>query len=202
MSDPKVLFQGHGSLRIVTGEDKVIYIDPFAGKGYDLQADLILTTHDHYDHMCLDLIKDRAADCRVIVHDEAIKTKHYDLGYVRVKAVEAGNNKNHDIKKCIGYVLTFSNGKKLYASGDTSMTEEMKAMAADEIDYAFFCCDGIYNMDLEEAAECAKLVGAKYNIPYHIVDAVDPSHFSMERAEKFTAPNKLILQPGEELVID
>ena len=202
MSENKLSFQGHGSLRIVTSENKVIYIDPFAGDGYDLPADLILTTHDHYDHVCLDLIKNRAADCRIIMHTEAIKTRNYDLGYVKVRAVEAGNNKNHSIKECVGYVISFSNGKKLYVSGDTSTTAEMKSLANDGIDYAFFCCDGIYNMDLDEAAECAKLVGAKHNIPYHIVDAKDPTHFSMERAEKFSAPNKLILQPGDELTLE
>ena len=58
------------------------------------------------------------------------------------------------------------------------------------------------NMDLEEAAECAGLVQAKHNIPYHIVEADDPEHFDMERAEEFSAPNKLILQPGEEITIE
>ncbi|MBP5395997.1 MAG: hypothetical protein J6Y34_03270, partial [Bacteroidales bacterium] len=33
---PKLLYQGHGSLRIVTGDGKVIYVDPYAGEGYDL----------------------------------------------------------------------------------------------------------------------------------------------------------------------
>ncbi len=37
----KLLYQGHGSLRIVTSEGKVIYVDPYAGEGYDLPADLI-----------------------------------------------------------------------------------------------------------------------------------------------------------------
>ena len=41
----KLLYQGHGSLRIVTDEEIVIYIDPYAGEGYDLPADLILVTH-------------------------------------------------------------------------------------------------------------------------------------------------------------
>ena len=43
-----LLYQGHGSLRIVTCEGKVIYIDPYAGEGYDLSADLILITHAFY----------------------------------------------------------------------------------------------------------------------------------------------------------
>ena len=46
----KLLYQGHGSFRITTDEGKVIYVDPFAGEGYDLSADGILVTHGHYDH--------------------------------------------------------------------------------------------------------------------------------------------------------
>ncbi len=201
-NDPKLLYMGHASIRIVTGEGKVIYIDPFAGDAYDLPADLILVTHAHFDHTALDLIKDRSDDCRVITQKEALKEKNFDLEYVKVKAVEAGNNKNHDIHECVGYVLTFSNGRKVYVSGDTSTTDQMSQLADEEIDYAFFCCDGVYNMDLDEAAKCAELVGAKHNIPYHIVSADDPGHFDRQRAEKFNAPNKMILEPGEEIDIE
>ena len=38
------------------------------------------------------------------------------------------------------------------------------------------CCEGVYNMDLDEASECAELVQAKHNIPYHIVEAENPDH--------------------------
>ena len=41
----RILYQGHGSLRMTTGDGKVIYIDPYAGEGYDIPADLILVTH-------------------------------------------------------------------------------------------------------------------------------------------------------------
>lgn len=45
-----LLYMGQGSLRIVTVEEKVIYIDPFSGNSYDLPADLILVTHGHPAH--------------------------------------------------------------------------------------------------------------------------------------------------------
>ena len=202
IADPTLLYMGHASLRVVTGENKVIYIDPYAGDGYDLPADLILVTHDHYDHNALDLIKNRNDDCTVITQVEALEDGSFDLGYVSVEAVEAGNNKYHSTNECVGYVLTFSNGKKVYVSGDTSKTDQMAELADQNIDYAFFCCDGVYNMDLEEAAECAELVQAEHNIPYHIVEADDPEHFDMERAEKFSPPNKLIVRPGEEITIE
>lgn len=199
---PKLLYMGHASIRIVTGEDKVIYIDPYVGDGYDLPADLILVTHDHYDHSALDKVGERSDDCTVITQKEALSEGDFDLGYVKVEAVEAGNNQNHSISECVGYVLTFSNGKKVYVSGDTSTTDQMAELADENIDYAFFCCDGVYNMDLEEAAKCAELVKAKHNIPYHIVEAEDPEHFDRERAEQFAAPDKMILEPGDEIAVE
>ena len=71
------------------------------------------------------------------------------------------------------------------SAGDTSRTEQMAGLAERKIDYAFFCCDGVYNMDLPEAAECAKLVGAKHDIPYHVIAAKDGKYFDRERAEQF-----------------
>lgn len=45
----KLFYQGHSSFRITTDEGKVIFIDPFAGVGYQTPADLVLITHEHYD---------------------------------------------------------------------------------------------------------------------------------------------------------
>ncbi|MCL2672742.1 MAG: MBL fold metallo-hydrolase, partial [Clostridiales bacterium] len=103
-----LLYQGHGSLRIITAEGKVIYIDPYAGEGYDLPADLILVTHQHSDHNNLKLIQTRNPDCEVITEKEALQNgehQGFDLGYVKIEAVEA-NNKNHSPKSCVGYILT------------------------------------------------------------------------------------------------
>ncbi len=200
----KLLYMGHASIRITTPESKVIYIDPYAGDGYDPAADLILVTHSHFDHTVLDKIANRAPDCRTITWKEALKGgKHqtFDLGYVTVEAVEAGYNRNHSVKECVGYVLTLSDGVRVYVSGDTSKTKQMPLLAEKAIDYAFFCCDGVYNMDPDEAAECAALVGAKHNVPYHVIAAKGSVYFDRARAEQFNAPNRLILDPGEEIAL-
>ena len=199
-----LLYMGQGSLRIVTAEGKVIYIDPFSGDQYDLPADLILVTHGHPDHNQIDLIQTQNDGCRIITHEEALQDgthQTFDLGYVTVEAVEAGYNQNHDVTKCVGYILTFSNGRSVYVSGDTSTTEQMPALAEKEIDYAFFCCDGRFNMDTEEASACAALVGAKHSIPYHMAPGGD-NNFSREIAEQFQAEGRIILEPGEELSVE
>lgn len=84
---------------------------------------------------------------------------------------------------------------------ETDGAEQMPLLAEKNIDYAFFCCDGIYNMGLDEAAECAGLVGAKHNIPYHVT-AKEGVVFDRELAEQFEAPKRLIVEAGEEIIIE
>ena len=197
----RLLYMGQASIRIITAEGKVIYIDPYVGNGYEPTADLILVTHSHYDHNGVDKVIHRNPDCRIITWREALADgthQTFDLGFAKVEAVEAGFNRWHSVKECVGYIVTLSSGVSVYVTGDTSTTEQMPQLREKQIDYAFWCCDGIFNMGLEEAAECAKLVGAKHNVPYHVL-ARDGVYFDRSRAEQFEAPNRLIVDEGEEI---
>ena len=197
-----LLYQGHGSLRITTGDGKVIYVDPYAGTGYDKPADLILMTHGHGDHTKDELIATKNADCRKITWVEALAGgthQTFDLGYVKVEAVEAGYNKNHNVTQCVGFILTFANGVQLYLSGDTSTTPQMDSFAARGLDYAFLCCDGIYNMGIAEASACAKKINAKHSIPYHMVPG---KPYDEDVAKQFEGPGRILLPAGEELVLE
>ncbi len=197
----RILYQGHGSLRITTAGGQVIYVDPYAGGGYDVPADLILITHGHADHTATDRIEKRNPGCRVVSWREALRDgvhRTFDFGFVTAEAVEAGCNRNHDVKNCVGFILTFPSGISVYISGDTSRTKQMSRLAERHLDYAFFCCDGIYNMDIAEASACAALVGARHSIPYHMApgELFDPA-----RAARFDAPGRLIVAAGEEIVL-
>ena len=192
----KLLFQGHGSFRITAGDNTVIYVDPYIGDGYDLPADLILVTHQHGDHNQIDLCPKKTG-CVIITEEEALDGGRYNsfehFG-VKIKAVPA-ENKNHNPAECVGFIIT-ADGKKLYAAADTSKTAAMENMPAENLDYTLLPCDGVYNMDLDEAAECARLIKARKNIPIHMKPG---ALFCPERAAAYTAPDKLIVAAGEEI---
>jgi L-ascorbate metabolism protein UlaG (beta-lactamase superfamily) len=202
---PVLLYQGHASMRITTPEGKVIYIDPYQRVqiGYEKAADLILVTDTrHFDHNHLPSIRNRNKDCVIITPKEAIENGRYrifDLGYVTIEPVEASYNALHDTANCVGYILTFSNNASLYVTGDTSQTPQMTSLAARNLDYAFFCCDGIYTMTIEQAITAAKTVRAKRSLPYHM--SIN-SLFDRTVAEQFTVDGRIIIAPGEELLLE
>ena len=194
----KLFYQGHGSYRITASDGRVIYVDPYAGgkESYALPAVLILVTHQHRDHNQIDLCA-KKENCKIITNAEALagkKNNSFDIDGIHIESVEA-KNLMHNPKDCVGYIITVD-GIKIYASGDTSKTEQMKTFAGKNIDYALFSTDGKFNMGMKEASECAKIINAKHNIPVHMSPG---KLFDRNRAEKFDAPNRLILEPNQEI---
>ena len=204
-----LLYQGHGSYRITADDGTCIYVDPFAGGGYDVPADLILVTHEHFDHTATDLMP-HAPGCECIraadIHPEPGTYLELESHGIALAAVQAENG-NHPVDECVGFIVRLD-GLSVYASGDTSTTDDMRSgtLAAMQLDYALLPGDGVYNMDIEEASEAAALVNARHTIPVHLMpvhgpnSATDPAClFSAEKAERFRAPGKLVLHPGESI---
>jgi len=192
----KLYYQGHGSYRITASDGRVMYVDPYAGDGYEPPADIVLITHQHHDHNKIRLIRQKPG-CTVITNKEALAGGRYNkfsIDGIEIEAVMA-RNLMHSPRKCVGYLI-FMDELKIYASGDTSKTEKMKDFASLKLDYAILCCDGIFNMGLKESAECAALIGAKHNIPIHFAPF---KLFDEKRAAKWKAPNPLIIVPGSEI---
>lgn len=120
------------------------------------------------------------------------------FGDVVVEATEAYNDV-HPKDACVGYIVEVD-GVRAYFAGDTSTTSQMSTLATRGIDYAFLPGDGIYNMDVVEAAECAKLIGAAHNVPIHL-KPVTPYGESQARRFARLAPRPLLVRAGETIAL-
>lgn len=195
----KLLYQGHGSFRLESAGGTVVYIDPFAGEGYDRPADGVLVSHEHGDHNQIQLVTLKAGG-RVWRAADLLKRGHYGEAAIGPDAdvlvlTVPAYNQNHDVKACVGFVIGVD-GLRLYFAGDTSETDTMPALRMEELHYAFLPCDGIYNMDAAEASRCAAIINAKHSVPVHMAPG---ALFSEEVAAAFDGPGKLVLRPGEEI---
>jgi len=184
----KITFIGHGSL-IFTFGGKVIYVDPY-GEVADYsqlpKADIILLTHDHYDHFDLSAIKAiRTEQTKLILTAACAKKisggivmKNGDVQIIegiKVEAVPAYNiiHKRDDGQpfhpKGVGngYILTFGD-KRVYVAGDTENIPEMDALK--DIEVAFLPMNLPFTMTPEMVADAARRLKPKILYPYHYGD--------------------------------
>jgi len=181
----RISFVGHASL-FFTFDGKVIHIDPVSGEG-DYRgfpkADLILITHEHFDHLDAEAVRlIRKPETQIIIAQacagkvkDAIVMKNGDqktvLGF-DVKAIPAYNILHkrpngapfHSKGPGNGYVITFGD-KRVYIAGDTEPIPEMKSLEA--IDIAFLPMNLPYTMSPEMAADAARTIKPKILYPYH-----------------------------------
>ncbi len=162
----EISWLGHASFKIKTPQI-VIYVDPY-NLSFGEKADLILVTHDHFDHKDEKSIEILSkTETEVLVGGENIKEgEEKEVNGIKIKAVPAYNLAKpfHPKGKGVGFVLEIS-GKKIYHAGDTDKIKEMAELG--EIDLALLPIGGTYTMNEEEAAEAVKMIKPKKVIPMH-----------------------------------
>jgi len=177
-----ITFYGHSSLRIDYA-NMVIYVDPvwMYVKDKNLpKADLILVTHEHFDHLDMGLVeKLRSPESAVITNGVCAKKikgargisngESISSGKVSVEAVPAynitqGHDKFHPKGRDNGYILTL--GKvRIYIAGDTEDIPEMANIK--NIDIAFMPANQPYTMTPRQLDNAVEMVKPKILYPYH-----------------------------------
>ncbi len=186
--DLEITFLGHGTLMMTFG-GMTVHVDPYgevADYGSLPKADLVLVTHEHFDHLDPAALKAILKPDTVIVGSTACAPEltgavimangdqRSVLG-LPIEAVPAYNiaHKRPDGKPFHpkdsgnGYIVTFGD-KRIYIAGDTEETPEMKALRG--IDVAFLPMNLPYTMSPEQVAEAAKAFRPRVLYPYHFGD--------------------------------
>ncbi len=185
---------GHDTFRI-DGKSVTIYTDPFKLKASG-SADIILITHDHFDHCSPEDVKKVQTEGTVIVATPDCASKlSGDLKTVKpgdiitvkgvkIEAVPAYNtNKDYHprTKNWVGYIFNVD-GKRIYIAGDTDRIPEMKEFK--NIDVALLPVSGTYVMTAEEAVQAALDIKPDMAIPMHygsiVGDERDAGQFQAE----------------------
>jgi len=174
-----IFWLGHDSFRL-KGE-KVVYVDPWKLAAGAEKADLILVTHEHYDHFSQDDISKISKAATVVVAPPSVAAKlggkavvakpgnKLSAAGVAIEAVPAYNpNKKFHPKSAghVGYIVTL-NGKRIYHSGDTDLIPEMAQI---KCDIALLPVSGTYVMTAVEAAQAANTLKPALAIPMHYGD--------------------------------
>ncbi|MBI2559062.1 MBL fold metallo-hydrolase [Candidatus Woesearchaeota archaeon] len=167
---------GHAGFKI-KGE-KTIYIDPFKIKETE-PADIIIITHEHFDHLSPEDINKVQAGKTIVVTtpDCLIKVSGnikainpgtvLNVDGIQIEAVPAYNTNKQFHPRANGWVgvIVTVNGKRIYHAGDTDNIPEMAYLK--NIDIALLPVSGTYVMTAEEAADAANKIMPKVAVPMH-----------------------------------
>ncbi|HEV8387473.1 MAG TPA: MBL fold metallo-hydrolase [Nitrososphaera sp.] len=159
---------GHDGFRI-SYESKTVYFDPYKLKSQHNKkdADLVLISHNHFDHLSVeDLALVVGSKTHIVAAEECVG-KLKSIGAAEIKGVAPGDrasiegvsieavaayntNKTFHPKADgkVGFVITLNN-LRIYHAGDTDVIPEMDGVNPD---IALVPVSGTYVMTAEEAA--------------------------------------------------
>lgn len=169
---------------LLEGDGKKIYIDPYQigeEPAFDDKADILLITHEHFDHCSPeDIRKVRRSDSTTLIPESCslefkgdarrveegdILADGLEIKGVRIEVVPAYNldKPYHPRGLGVGYIIELG-GLRIYHAGDCDFFPEMETFSAD---IALLPIGGTYTMDEEEAASAAAVISPKVVIPMH-----------------------------------
>ncbi len=196
LGDVEIHWFGHASF-LIKGDGKRIYIDPYVLPDNPEPADIILVTHEHFDHCAPEQIRRIQNEDTVIITTEGARRKcngnvkvihpdeSIDIKGVRIHAVQAYNigKEFHPKGLGVGFVVEIS-GKKIYHAGDTDFIPEMKDLENFHLDLALLPVGGTYTMDLNDALDALKVIKPRAVIPMHY-NYLKGLDISQSRLEEF-----------------
>ena len=171
----KIVWLGHDCFRI--DGDKIVFFDPYQISP-GAKADLILVTHEHFDHCSPgDIAKIQKPETVIVTEKDSAKKlegnvkvvrpgQTIDVDEIQIEAVPAYNtDKTFHPKEngWLGFIVDME-GVRIYHAGDTDFIPEMNQF---EVDIALLPVSGTYVMTAVDAIEAALAIRPKLAIPMH-----------------------------------
>jgi L-ascorbate metabolism protein UlaG (beta-lactamase superfamily) len=201
----KIHWLGHDSFRM--DASKTIYLDPYEVSSGP-RADLILVSHEHFDHCSPKDVKKIQGPQTIIVTEKDSAKKlsgnvkilrsgdTIAVGEVKIRAVPSYNtDKDFHPKKngWLGYILDVD-GVKIYHAGDTDFIPEMKDF---RVDVALLPVSGTYVMKWDEAVQAALAINPRLAIPMHYGAIVGGQEDALKFKEALEGKIEVVILPKE-----
>jgi L-ascorbate metabolism protein UlaG (beta-lactamase superfamily) len=126
---------------------------------------------------------------------------HYPFGYLKLtlalhgSALPDGSNGGNPV----GFLLTTTDGKKIYFAGDTGLFGDMRLLGEEGLDVAVIPIGDNYTMGPDDALRAVKMLSPKHVIPIHFstwdVIKQNPDDWAA-RVSKETGAQVHVLKPG------
>jgi len=191
---PKLTFHGHATFSIETDDGTKLVIDPFftdnpgfTGSVDDIEADYILVTHGHYDHVAdlVELAERTGATCIATYEIATFLENHglnaspqhigggvqYPFGYVKLTAALHGGMVNLPGAESFttlpaGILINLNSGQRFHHAGDTALLTDMQLLKG-KVDVAVLPIGDRFTMGPEDAVTAVDFIEPEVVIPCH-----------------------------------
>jgi L-ascorbate metabolism protein UlaG (beta-lactamase superfamily) len=224
----KVTWHGHATCSLETDDGTHLVIDPFFADNPacevavdEVEADYILVSHGHYDHIADAVPLGKRTGATVIAtHEvskfldgEGLKTSahhigggvRYPFGYVKLTPalhggiIELPGGENLPSFPA-GFLIRLESGQRFHHTGDTGLIADMQLLRG-QVDVAMIPIGDRYTMGPEDAVRAVELIEPKVVIPIHYNTwppiAQDPKAFAAAVKKAMGSKTRAeILEPG------